>query len=174
MIPIKAWPQDKIRRPVASLNSGENPYLAGRIDREHFVYAMDFPISNAGAVISQTFVIPQSNDFFLTNICVVCFATATQQSLTAAGMLSVNDNSNVSAPFIENLWLRLVQRRPQANSPEGSMARRTIWPRPYGIGAGGSFTATIVLEPSVSYSDGRQMITFEGFKDYTMGIITDG
>jgi hypothetical protein len=165
ILPPFEWPQDKIRRPVHAISASEDPLLK-TLDKAQYSYSWRMTIAAATEQsFVRNFVADMSSDFYLSSLAVQAFNTATQAPLLGSGIgyLSLTDNAT-GFTFVENLALCLA-------CSSGSVQfgyKRTIWPLPYPIGAGGSFMATLVVPAGLSAEHAQELV-FDGWKDYTFG-----
>lgn len=177
MVVANVWSQDQIQRPVRASTSHENADLA-RYDRDQYTYVFTYFTPNGitpARMYNQTWLIDQSSDFYITSI---IYAVGTDNGnvydATAYGFLTVTDGvRNVN--IVNRTWVGAFQLNNFApgTATQNNYAQRTLWPQPYGIGAGGSLSLAIEA-PQTNFGGGiTAQIYIEGFKDYTIGGIRD-
>jgi hypothetical protein len=164
------YAQDLLKRPVRATNSHENAELFA-YGREQYSYIMDYytnPAQRApGSIISKSWTIDQSSDFWITNI---VFSVSSDSSpaydTIAVGQLTVHDGVT-RYDLVKDLWVGAFM---QTNFQQSNnYAQRCILPQPYGLGAGGNFSVTIVVPPTNRIDSKYCQVYIEGFKDYRIG-----
>lgn len=161
------WHQDKIQRPVNSINAVVNPYLAAR-DRMHAFYPVEYTVTAAGGFFETTFAIELNRMFFISNITCLSYSTATQVLSSAKpGYFSLIDNRDGYRLF-DAVPLQAL-RQITATVPDNLLNKstRTIWPLPYGIGAGGSFRSQLYVPATAGLVTVTCAIVIEGWWDFT-------
>lgn len=152
------WPQDIQQQPVSARSASQNPQLA-TVGREFYVYtaAIDNGFSLAPAV--RQFQVDPSCTFWISNISVIAFQPTVEQAVAPQGVLTLTDNQT-NYNIIDSLPLAMITDRNVAYY-------RTILPRPYGIGALGTMSLTVIFGTLVgSPLSVHQQITLEGWKDF--------
>lgn len=161
---MRQWPQDKIARPINAISASEDPVLRS-LDKAQYCYVWTLDLTAAESYSVKNFVVDISNDFYISSISSLTYTTATQVINAGAGLgfLTMRDNAS-QYTFMEPTLVSLF-------TSSGAAVfgyKRTMWPEPYPIGAGGSFEASLYL-PASSIASCKQQIVIDGWKDYTFG-----
>ncbi len=156
------WHQDILQRPATSASGRLNDVLEAT-DKMHAAYAFNFTATALAAQFRQTFAIELNRAFWIANVTMQKFVTATQAiSTSCVGFLTIRDNANGN---------NFVSACPSpcfggANAVAGRAAR-SIWPLPYGIGAGGSFEVIIDYPATAGIAAGDTQVIIEGWWDFS-------
>jgi hypothetical protein len=162
MVQKSRWPQDRMPRPVTMSTASEDPALRA-LDKAQYVYSWNFALSATASQITKSFQIDQTSNFVISTINAISFVDSTQAGGGLPGFLTLRDDVT-KFRFVDNVAMALFA----TNSSSGPSYRRSMWPLPYPIGAGGSFTAMIRF-PTSTVVASTGFITIDGWKDYTLG-----
>jgi len=165
------WAQDQLVRPPRASTALENAALY-KYGRDQFNYVFDYVLTGGGGVSTVDSFdfnaqVDTSSDFWITQIVVA----GMEDGFTAdnpTGYITVKDNVK-NYEIVKNVWTGFFY---QSNSPNlQNYAQRSVWPVPYGIGAGGSFNVTIngLLGAPIPIVGYGYQIYIEGFKNYRLG-----
>ena len=169
----KQWAQDQLVKPVRASTAKENAVLY-KYRRDQYNYVFDVIIPN-GVSTLQNYIfnapVDVSSDFWITQF-VFTIGNYTTLSDINSGYVTVTDNTN-QYNIVQNMWLGAFG---QTNNVYANLnqnyAQRAIWPEPYGIGAGSSFTVTINNLNAGFYGSVypiNAQFYVEGFKNYRLG-----
>ncbi len=153
------WHQDVIKRPATSGSARISDTLAA-VDKMHAAYIFPFQVTAAGGVFSQTFPIELNRAFYISNVAMQKFITGTQVvSPGPAGFVDIRDNAT---------GYSLLDQLPCNCFGAISLTQvRTIWPLPYGIGAGGSFEVKVTVPVTAGLTTYDTQVIVEGWWDFT-------
>lgn len=157
--PIK-WAQDLMDRPYNSSNAHEDAFLKS-FDRMNVSFPFQYNVTSAGGQFIFVVQVELTRNLWISNVVASGFNTATQAIQNQkAGYVSLYDNATNNC-FFSNVQLNFLAT--QILQP----AVRSILPRPYPIGAGGSCNIVVNVPNTPSLSTYDAEIRVEGFWDFS-------
>ena len=167
------WAQDQLIRPPRASTAKENAALF-KYGRDQFNYVFSYAIPQSPAVGAPQYdfnvTVDVSSDFWMTQFVYVAIGDTDELPGildTAIGYVTVTDNTK-NYQICKDVWVGAFM---QTNTPDpDNYAQRTLWPEPYGIGAGSSFSVSIKGTNIAGPIGGLNcQFYIEGFKNYRLG-----